>query len=491
VEKITKLFQSRLSRKAVKKETSAGGSRLGISRKNLLIWLAAAVVVVIAGFSFTMWAVFRGKALPGTNVAGVDVSGQTESEIKTVVQNLTKQIKLNLIDGKKIVVANAGDLGIKIDAGKTAAAAVKHSGFVLVSYNPLSAKHIDLSASYDVKAAQNFLNQKLVDQTVAAVNPSVSYDAASNQFVVGAGKKGQAASADNLKAVIADLVARPRAQSVRPKIVQVDPAISDAAAAKAQTYMNQRLGLSLKITHGGRTIYTIDPGDIASWAVFTPDAVSGQMQVSFDQSKIEAFVNGKMSQSLTVSPVNAKVIVDTSGKVLQTLSAGRDGQKPDNPAGLANKIAAALKNNQPLTAELNLTTAAHGTDKIVADDNQWIDVNLTTYTVSLMQDNTAVWSTNQTATGAVGHDTPVGTFRVYSMTPGPVCMPNPPSKTPLCNIHWVTYWHSGGYAFHEAWWLTPAKIHTRLSHGCVNMEIADAKKVYDFARVGMLVYSHY
>lgn len=35
------------------------------------------------------------------------------------------------------------------------------------------------------------------------------------------------------------------------------------------------------------------------------------------------------------------------------------------------------------------------------------------------------------------------------------------TQASLCSIHYVTYWGPGGYAFHEAWWLTPDQLRTR------------------------------
>ena len=71
-------------------------------------------------------------------------------------------------------------------------------------------------------------------------------------------------------------------------------------------------------------------------------------------------------------------------------------------------------------------------------------------------------------------------------------MPNPPAKEPLCNIHYITFWQSSGYAFHEAWWMNYANGNVRqgISHGCVNMFIGDAKRVYDWASIGTPVWVH-
>ena len=188
-------------------------------------------------------------------------------------------------------------------------------------------------------------------------------------------------------------------------------------------------------------------------------------------------------------PVKEIDIVDDNDKVLQVVSAGSDGQIPDNVDEVAEQMIDAFNNSTG--AEINLTTkdGAGGIDKRVAEGGKWIEYNRTTYTVTLHQGDSVYWSTDQTADGKASTPTITGIFSVLRKV-YVTSMPNPPSPVPLDNIHYVTYWESTGYAFHEGWWLTNAKIHTGISHGCVNMWLQDAKTVYDFATIGMPVWVH-
>jgi len=120
---------------------------------------------------------------------------------------------------------------------------------------------------------------------------------------------------------------------------------------------------------------------------------------------------------------------------------------------------------------------------------RWIEYNLSNYCLTLHDGNSVPFQTCQTSSGKKGHATPTGSFKVYRKAAGPICM-HPPGDEEVCGIHYATYWGRGGYAFHEAWWMG-GRVQQRISHGCVNMRLGDAKAVFNFATIGMPVKVHY
>jgi len=122
------------------------------------------------------------------------------------------------------------------------------------------------------------------------------------------------------------------------------------------------------------------------------------------------------------------------------------------------------------------------------DGGRWIEYNVNTYCLDLHDGGSVVFHTCQTANGKSGHATPTGNFKVYKKAAGPICM-HPPGDKEVCGIHYATYWGRGGYAFHEAYWMG-GRVQQRISHGCVNMRLADAKTVFNFATNGMRVWVH-
>ena len=66
-------------------------------------------------------------------------------------------------------------------------------------------------------------------------------------------------------------------------------------------------------------------------------------------------------------------------------------------------------------------------------------------------------------------------------------LPNLESKQvyDLPGVPWNLYFTEGGAVIHGAYWHTA--FGTAYSHGCVNLSITDAKKIYDWAPVGTKV----
>lgn len=124
----------------------------------------------------------------------------------------------------------------------------------------------------------------------------------------------------------------------------------------------------------------------------------------------------------------------------------------------------------------------------VGSDEEWIEYDRSSYCLYLHRGDDVVWKTCRTSNGKPDTPTILGNYRVYSKVYGPICM-HPPDGSETCDIHYVTYWGPGGYAFHEAWWMG-SRVNQGISHGCVNMRASDAAVVFDFAYVGMRVWVH-
>jgi lipoprotein-anchoring transpeptidase ErfK/SrfK len=93
------------------------------------------------------------------------------------------------------------------------------------------------------------------------------------------------------------------------------------------------------------------------------------------------------------------------------------------------------------------------------------------------------------STGLDYTPTPIGTFTVYAMTPsrymqGP--LPNVSSqKYDLPGVPWNLYFTQGGDVIHGAYWHN--HFGEPWSHGCVNLSPENAKKLYQWAELGMSV----
>jgi LysM repeat protein len=115
---------------------------------------------------------------------------------------------------------------------------------------------------------------------------------------------------------------------------------------------------------------------------------------------------------------------------------------------------------------------------------KWIDVNLTTQTLTAYAGQTALLQAT-VSTGTWQYPTVVGTFRIYVKYVS-ARMTGPGYNLP--NVPYVMYFYRG-YGLHGTYWHN--NFGTPMSHGCVNLRTPDAKWIFEWAPVGTKVVTHY
>ena len=105
-------------------------------------------------------------------------------------------------------------------------------------------------------------------------------------------------------------------------------------------------------------------------------------------------------------------------------------------------------------------------------------------TATLMNGNQSV--TNFTiSSGKPGSPTPKGTFKVYAKVASQSMRGGRGADAYYYpNVKWCVWFH-GNYGFHTAYWHND--FGKPVSHGCINMRQADAKKLYQWVSVGAKV----
>ncbi|WP_420630909.1 L,D-transpeptidase family protein [Candidatus Leptofilum sp.] len=121
-------------------------------------------------------------------------------------------------------------------------------------------------------------------------------------------------------------------------------------------------------------------------------------------------------------------------------------------------------------------------------NERWIDVNLTTQTLTAYEGDIAVFTT-LISSGTWEHPTVTGQFRIWleyeSQTMDGRLLGY---DYYLENVPYVMYFYQD-YALHGTFW--HSNFGTPMSHGCVNLETNDAAWLYNFATIGTLVNVHY
>ncbi|MHB9052753.1 MAG: L,D-transpeptidase family protein [Thermoleophilia bacterium] len=115
-----------------------------------------------------------------------------------------------------------------------------------------------------------------------------------------------------------------------------------------------------------------------------------------------------------------------------------------------------------------------------------IDVNVTTQTVTLLEDGKPIDSF-AVATGAAATPTPLGDYTIYAKIAA-TDMRGPGYFAP--HVPWVMVFY-GDDALHGNYWNTSFGTQgSGGSHGCVGMPVDTAKRVYDWAPMGTPVHIH-
>ena len=120
----------------------------------------------------------------------------------------------------------------------------------------------------------------------------------------------------------------------------------------------------------------------------------------------------------------------------------------------------------------------------VGGGERWIDVDLSRQMLYAYEGNTLV-NSFVVSTGTWQYPTVTGQYRIYIKyrykdMSGPGYY--------LKNVPYTMFFYKG-YAIHGTYWHN--NFGTPMSHGCVNLTIADSEWVYNFASVGTLVNVHY
>ena len=463
------------------------------------------VVTAMAGVYVTT---YGDRAAPATYLSGRDVGGQTRDKIAVRAKEAFNQIKLKITCGDKTVTATAGDLGLTLDQDATVDAVIRAGtdSNILVRFNPFIHKNVALRVTSDLVKGQRFLDDQFADMVVPTFESTIVYNDVSAQFDVKAGEPGKVIDLKKLQPTIDDLLGRARTVAITGQLSDVAPAVSIETATAAQQYMNQRLGLHLDLTYQGKLLYFLDPPDIASWAIINPNPDTGKIDISFDKAAIKQSLTTKVAPSLAAPPKPERILVDKTGQQIMVLQHGAKGRQLQDLDQLVGGIYNAVTAGQDFSQNMNMIEADYTTETLTADDNNWIEVNLSNQTTTLWV-GTQPATTFSISSGAasLGFGTPTGEYRIYYKTPSQL-MANVPksqcyvngqvqfwingSNSTYClpNVTWVSYFYKD-YAFHGKYW---NNIFGRpSSHGCINMREADAKTLYDFAPLGTRVIVHY
>ena len=435
-------------------------------RRFLWLWIAGGVLVLLLGAALTL------LIAPGTTVAGVPVGGLPPSIAANVVSQRLSDASIS-VNGTRMT---GSELGVSVDAGALTSKALADRP--LWNLGSWFGAPIQAPVTLEAGKADNALQQALPSLYSKPTDASVRF--VNGTYVAKPAVPGirvnTAALAQSLQQALSRDIDHVAVQTTKTDALPPISTGTAEATAKKLDGMLATIGFYV----GTERTVPVAPDVAASWLTVTSHDSTGSFSIAADQKKIQTAVDALPGQ-VNRQPANAQNIVNSAGEVLRVESAGQTGRALRSTGGVAAAFATQLSDGNA-EYRLPVTETPFQTTNL----QRSIDVNLSTQTLSMIQNGVVVGSW-AISSGLPGTPTPTGHFtvrdhiRVQTMSSTQYGYVVP-------NVQWVMYFDYNGDAFHGVYWHD--NFGHPMSHGCVGMPISLAQQLYDWTPDGTQVYVH-
>ena len=468
--------------------------------------IIALLVTLVAAFAIyiSYYAVGK-KALPGTKVGEVKVSGLTASQIKKQLDTAETKYQVTFsghgVSGKSLTPK---EIGYQVDSVETARKATARSSAFNYVTSLFTTKQIPIKHQVNAQLTNQLSHElsKGIKGAKAVTEPSVQPNAEGTGFKVIPGKDGFGADTKGLLAGADMVMASQKNQKMSLTMGAVKPLVDIELAQKLADEADKFTQPQVKIKAGDKEIAADQKAKVSFVSI---PAVSRTAKPKVDEKTVADWVN-KNKDSVEVAKVNGQRLVNSAGKVLKTRTASKDGVTVTNGDQLAKEIAKnfAAGKDSSFAFDTKVDKASNE-DKVIADGaenlaywaapgEKWIDVNLSSRMMTAYEGATPVRGPIRVLPGSPRTPTVTGQYKVYLKYPVQTMRGNNTdgSRYEVKDVKSVLYF-TGSYAIHGAYWRTPEDFAagTNLSHGCVNTPDADAAWIYNWAPIGTPVVTRY
>lgn len=473
-------------------------------RRRWPLGVAAAALLllgVVGAGGYAYAAHYDGRAVPGTTVAGTDVSGKSRQEIVATIEERAKNTKVG-ISGDVTASASLTDLGTTVDAQATADAVMARGdtlGEKLRALVSPGKSEVSVVSTTDKTKVSGYATSLIPEDRAKARNATVILSEDGTTFTTTSSAKGSSLDANALAQAAQKAATSLDSSSISLKITDAAPKVSDSDAQKVADKANSWVSQDVTITMGEDS-YTAENTDKASWIKITNSTESAPT-IAVDSSKVSQWVKSQAEEASS-EPVTGERNVNASGQVVSTPTEAKDGKTVNNADAVTTAITQSLGSNKAYSGSFEATTVkaewkertiANGAEKLpyqAAPGEKWVDLNLSNKTVTAYEGATVVHGPVSIVDGAAETPTVTGTYKVYLQYESQTMRGENADGSPYVaeNVPWVSYFYSG-YAFHGAGWRSSFGYSG--SHGCVNMPVSEAQWIYNWVDTNTVVHSHY
>jgi lipoprotein-anchoring transpeptidase ErfK/SrfK len=465
--------------------------------------------VVSFSFLFSVSYAYVDQFYPGAMIAGVKVGGQNFSDAE---QKITQKFDSFDKQSTQLVISNQrfaptlGELGVYLDWSN----AIKETKPLMGSEDALQGiprliKYIfsEKKTSLPVIKIDNTKISANIDKILATTSREAIDAKIENQngnFVISKEESGQGVNQEELNKILVNSVQKlnplePAILSISYQSKNLEPTIVESDLLPIKSKAEELIKVPFNFTYEDQR-WTANGSDIAKWIKFTQK--EKLYEVEIDRQAVEKYIVN-LAKKIDKKPVQKKISVADNNQILQE---GREGQELVRSKAV-NEIIASLNTQVP--ADQTARTIAFQVNKKSFETiavyppftpglypGKYIEVNLTDQKLYLWDGQNKV-NEYRVSTGSPKTPTREGVFAIRNKAPVGIYagwhMPwwmavVRDSRNLYQGIHELPTYLPTGKKEGESY------LGRAVSHGCIRLNVGDAKTVYDWTPVGTPVFIH-
>lgn len=447
-------------------------------KRYLGLWLgipAALIAGAAALCSFILIA-------PGVVVAGVDVGLRTPGVASQMVADALAGTRVTFETPTRDITLTGEELGLSIDS--KAIAQLAHGEFPLWKVGEWNPGDVPITIDVDEATTLAALTAAAPETFPKPIDAKVSFDSKLKTFTSVNSQAGLGVDVNALATAVSNsLTAGSGAVTINSAPVAVQAPVSSAEARKEATSLNTLIAAA-GFYIDGEKVFDVDPAVAASW--IKVNSVDGVLDVTVNTDKALADMRPivkTVPAKVDRPAVNKIIVTNSAGDHLRTVQEGSDGWVVKSTAGIA----------------------AGFVDSFAAGDGKYdLEITQTTFETQLayraievdksegltmLYENGQLVDTYYIAVGRPETATDTGRFTVYAQLEMQDMGCSAGFDYCTKDVPWITYFN-GDEGFHGTYWHSNFGPGAMMSHGCVNMTIEAAERVYRFAQEGTEVWVH-
>lgn len=483
-------------------------------KRNALIAAAIAIVIILihlAGMSF-----FQSHLFPNTTVGGVNLGLMTYEEANAKIPQCVTDYALTVTGEGESATLSGSDLGLAPTGATVESLNLKGNAaawpFELFAAHTASASDVATLSEETLTAAITSLVEAHNATATPASDAALSYDAASNTWIVAASNPGTVLSAESVVAKAKAAVAQWQtsvtlgAEDLAPSTAAQDgkaTATTDQLEKEA-SQLNKLYDFNFTLQLGSSGTCVINRKYALEWVT-----VDADYNVTPSQEGFDAWFDRLAASLDTVGGTHSYVRAD--GKAI-SVSGGTYGWDVDRDT-LRATVDEGVSSNSKGTIEVKCNVEGNGYKGPDGPDfGYYADVDITEQHARVYDENDNIlWETDVITGWDNGYyDTPTGVYVINSKESPSVLqssvtstVTNDDGTTEDVTVtyrHEVSYWMpfiSNFIGFHDATWQTQGwggdlyHYQSTGSGGCVNLPLDKAAELWELLEVGTVVSVHF